>query len=148
MSCDLKPDAVFTVATDAQPDSPTERLIPGYEDAARTFSNAGIDVIGIRDNARFAKDKASCVSLSGADSCTFLQSDNLAATNPAETLESIDRVHMIDLTDQYCRDGLCHAVVGNVLVYMDNHHLTADFASTMSTALGERIAAATGWDMK
>lgn len=144
----LKPDAVFTVSTDAVPDSPNETVIPGYEEAANTLVDSGIDVIGIRDNARFDQDKASCVSLSGADACTFQESEYLAPKNPAEKLNVIDGVHMIDLTDQYCHDGMCHAVVGNVLVYMDKHHLTWDFARTMATSLGQRIAAATGWDMK
>lgn len=145
---DLKPDAVFTVATDAQPDAPTERLIPGYERAVQTFVGSGIEVIGVRDNARSANSIAECVASDGADACTFQTADYLAASNPAESLNRIDGAHMIDLTDQYCKDGTCHAVLGNVLVYMDGHHLTRDFATTMAPALGQRIAASTGWQVK
>lgn len=56
--------------------------------------------------------------------------------------------YMIDLTDQYCKDGTCFAVDGNVLVYLDDNHLTWDYARTMAPALGQRIAASTGWDVK
>lgn len=77
----LKPDAVFTVSTDAVPDSPAERLIPGYETAVRTFVDAGIQVIGIRDNARTWSDPAVCVSESGPESCTFQQADHLSQNN-------------------------------------------------------------------
>lgn len=144
----LKPDAVFTVATDAVPDSPDETIVPGYEQAAQTFVDADIEVIGIRDNPRFSLNKASCVSKSGAADCTFQQSDNLATTNPAEPLNRLDGAHMIDLTDQYCKDGTCQAAAGNILIYMDSHHLTWDYARTMAPALGERIAASTGWKVK
>lgn len=56
--------------------------------------------------------------------------------------------YMIDLTDQYCKDGTCPAVAGNVLVYLDDNHITWDYARTMAPALGERIAASTGWKVK
>ena len=45
-----KPDAIVTVATAASPSSPAERLAPGFEQMARNFTAAGIDVVGIRDN--------------------------------------------------------------------------------------------------
>lgn len=55
---------------------------------------------------------------------------------------------MIDLTDQYGNDCICPAVVGNVLVYHDDNHMTWDSARTMAPALGQRIAESTGWDME
>lgn len=144
----IKPDAVFTVATDAVPDSPDETIVPGYEQAVHTFTENDIEVIGVRDNPRFKLNKASCVANSGPEACSFAQSSNLAASNPAESLNEIPGAHMIDLTDQYCKDGTCPAVVGNVLVYLDDNHLTWDYARTMAPALGERIAASTGWKVK
>ncbi|WP_343317977.1 SGNH hydrolase domain-containing protein [Arthrobacter sp. TMP15] len=144
----LKPDGVFTISTDTVPDPPNESVIPGYEAAVQTFTVAAIDVIGVRDNARSAENIASCVSSHGADDCALQQSEHLAPENPSAFLNEIDGAHMIDLTDQYCKDGICHAVTGNILVYMDDHHLTADFVQTMAPALGTRIAAATGWQVK
>lgn len=144
----LKPDAVFTVATDAKNDSPEETVIPGYEAAVRTFTKAGIEVIGVRDNPRFTDNKATCVAERGADACAFKQADYLAPSNPAAPLNNIPGAHMIDLTDQYCKDGVCPAAAGNVLVYLDDNHLTWDYVRTMSAALEQRIADSTGWRMK
>ncbi|PYI39807.1 acyltransferase [Arthrobacter psychrolactophilus] len=144
----LKPDAVFTVATDAIANSSEERLVPGYEDTVKSLVQAGIEVIGLRDNPRFTENKASCVARLGAVGCEFQQSDNLASSNPAEPLNQIKGAHMIDLTDQYCLEGTCKAVAGNILVYLDDNHLTWDYTRTMSSALGERIATATTWKMK
>ncbi|WP_425862557.1 acyltransferase family protein [Arthrobacter sp. TWP1-1] len=144
----LKPDAVFTVATKSVADSPDEHVPAGYETAVRSIASEGIDVIGVRDNPRFVGNMASCVAKSGSESCAFQEATHLAASNPAESLNQIDGTHIIDLTDQLCKDGTCNPVVGNVLVYLDQNHLTWDFAKTMAPALGERIAAATGWKVK
>lgn len=144
----LSPDAVFTMATKSVADSPSEGVPAGYESAVRTIGAAGIDVIGVRDNPRFVGNMASCVAKSGAEDCAVQQSEHLAATNPAESLNRIDGAHMIDLTDQLCKDGVCNPVVGNILVYLDQNHLTWDYVKTMAPALGQRIADSTGWEVK
>lgn len=144
----LQPDAVFTIATDAVPDSSEETIIPGYESAVHTLVNAGIEVIGIRDNPRFDENMASCVAEATADDCSFLQNDHLADGNPAEVLSEVNGAHMIDLTDQYCKQGTCPVIAGNILVYMDDNHLSWDYARTMAPALGQRLAESTGWEVE
>ena len=143
-----KPDAVFTIATDAIPDSPAERIISGYEASVQTFTKAGIEVVGVRDNPRFTTNKASCVAEKGAESCTFNKADNLAAEFPAAKLNSLQGAHMLDLSDRLCLDGACPAVIGNVLVYMDNNHLTRSYATTLAPDLEQRWFDATGWKRK
>lgn len=32
-------------------------------------------------------------------------------------------VSLLDMTDRFCRDGLCHARIGGVIVYSDSSHL-------------------------
>ncbi len=49
------------------------------------------------------------------------------------------------LKDRLCRDSTCDAVVGNVLVYLDDNHLTWVYVKTMATDLEQRILAATKW---
>ncbi|MDJ0316474.1 acyltransferase family protein [Arthrobacter sp. H35-MC1] len=144
----LRPDAIFTISTDAVPDSPAETIIPGYELAVHTFVDAGIDVIGVRDNPRFNDSRSACVAKSGAEACEFEQSKYLASADPAASLNRMDGAYMLDLTDQYCKQETCYAVVGNVLVYLDHNHLTWDYVRTMAPVLGQRIGAATGWQVK
>ncbi|WP_425860090.1 acyltransferase family protein [Arthrobacter sp. TWP1-1] len=142
---DQQPDAVFTIATNAVPDSPSENVVAGYETAVKTFTGAGIDVVGMRDNPRFLANVASCVSAQGADACSFQKDNNLAPENPAESLNSIKGAYMLDLTDSLCTDGSCDAVIGNTLVYMDNNHLTGVYAKSMAPDMEEHLFAATGW---
>jgi len=142
---DQKPDAVFTIATDAVPDSSEERIIPGYATSVSTFTKAGIDVIGVRDNPRFLTNKAECVAENGAGACAFPLANNLAPTNPAAELNDISGAHMLDLTDRLCGPETCDAVVGNTLVYLDDNHLTWDYAKSMAPDLEQRLLDSTGW---
>jgi len=142
---DHKPDAVFTMSTDAVPDSPEERVIPGYTEAVKAFTTAGIDVIGIRDNPRFQTNKASCVAAKGAAECSFAKSANLAPVDPAEALNEIPGAYMLDLSDRLCTGDRCDAVIGNVLVYLDDNHLSKDYATSMAPDLAQCLFAATGW---
>jgi hypothetical protein len=54
-------------------------------------------------------------------------------------------VRLLDLTRFFCYDGFCPAVIGNVLVYHDQSHLTVTYARTLAPFLGAEILAATGW---
>jgi hypothetical protein len=62
------------------------------------------------------------------------------ATRKASELEP--RVGVLDFRDRFCSDGFCPAVVGNVLVYRDHHHVTDTYMRTVEPAFGDRLAAA------
>jgi hypothetical protein len=44
--------------------------------------------------------------------------------------ESMAGVSVIDLNDYFCQDGKCPFVIGNVLVYRDNH-MTDSYSLTL-----------------
>ncbi|WP_345153019.1 acyltransferase family protein [Arthrobacter ginkgonis] len=62
------------------------------------------------------------------------------ATRQAARLEP--RVDVLDFRDRFCADGFCPAVVGNVLVYRDHHHVTDTYMRTLAPAFGDRLGAA------
>lgn len=45
---------------------------------------------------------------------------------------------MVDLSGAFCREGTCPYVVGNVLVYRDNH-VTDSFAQTLAEPIRRAI---------
>jgi hypothetical protein len=53
---------------------------------------------------------------------------------------------VLDLTELFCPDGFCAPVIGNVLVYHDNSHITVAYARTLAPFLGEAILEVTGWE--
>ena len=50
-------------------------------------------------------------------------------------------VPLIDMNALICRPASCPAIVGNVLVYQDSHHLTSSYALTMAPYLEQEAAA-------
>jgi hypothetical protein len=49
---------------------------------------------------------------------------------------------LVDLSDVICPGkGKCPAVVDRMVVYRDDHHLTATFAASLAPVLGERLPA-------
>lgn len=143
-----KPDAIFTVATAASPSSPAEQLAPGFEQLARNYTAAGIEVVGIRDNPRFSFNMAECAISKGAEdpSCNPARETVLPETPAFSHLTGrISGLSLLDMSDSLCTKKACPAQVGNMYVYLDNHHLTATYSASMAEAMEERLLKATGW---
>ena len=144
-----KPQTVVLVATIAQAQSNDERVDPNLDETVRRLTNAGIQVIGLRDNPRFEYNIYECAQKAGADtsSCARPASDKYAAENPAQ--EIFDKYRnqgaiMVDLKDMYCPDGVCSPVVGNIYVYLDDNHVSKTYGTTMAQKVFRR-AIDSGW---
>ncbi|MDF2050857.1 acyltransferase family protein [Arthrobacter sp. Cr_A7] len=143
-----RPDAVFTVASLTHEEAPFETEVPGYLDGVRPFTEAGIEVVGIRDNPRFTFNMPECVQRNGADApeCNPALSESLVEPSPLESYRGkLDGLHLMDLSDFICARGVCPAVVGNVYVYKDDNHLTRTYVESMIPMFEQRLLAATGW---
>ena len=144
-----KPQTVVLIATIAQARSNDERVDPSLDETVRRLTEAGIQVIGLRDNPRFEYNIYECAQKAGADksSCARPASDKYAAENPAQ--EIFDKYRdqgavMVDLKDVYCPDGMCSAVIGNIYVYLDDNHVSKSYGRTMAQEVFQR-AAEGGW---
>ncbi len=143
----MKPDAVFTMATISTKDTPEERSVAGIGEASTILGDAGIPVIGMRDNPRFEVNMISCVEEHGQDAaeCAFPVDEKLAATAPVPSAqETGGALRLMDLTDLICPEGVCTPVVGNVYVYLDDNHLTITYTATTLPEFEERFHAALG----
>ena len=144
-----KPQTVVLIATVAQARSNDERVDPSLDETVRRLTEAGIQVIGLRDNPRFEYNIYECAQKAGEDksSCARPASDKYAAENPAK--EIFDKYRnqgavMVDLKDVYCPDGMCSPVVGNIYVYLDDNHVSKTYGRTMAQEVFQR-AAEGGW---
>lgn len=143
-----QPDAVFTVASLTLKDAPFETEVPGYLEGIKPFTDAGMDVVGVRDNPRFGFNMPECVQKKGADAadCNPPLGESLADSSPLDAYRGkVDGLHLMDLSDFICADGICPAVVGNVYVYKDDNHLTKTYVQSMIPMFEQRLLAATGW---
>jgi hypothetical protein len=52
--------------------------------------------------------------------------------------DQVPGVEVLDMSDYLCRQETCPAVIGNVLVYRDNH-LTNTFAKSLAPVLSRKL---------
>ena len=123
--------SAYSEADGAQPIGPDT-----YDAAWKRLTDAGKKVLVIEDVPRtFGGDVPDCLSTSadpsGCDVAagTALPDDAAADAAAAGSNKS---VKLLDLTDKFCTDGLCHARIGGVVVYADAAHLTNTYARTLA----------------
>ncbi|WP_228713921.1 acyltransferase family protein [Prauserella endophytica] len=144
----LRPDAVFTMGTRDVRVGLTEWTPPGYVAQWRRVADAGIPVVAVRDNPRYDSSPSDCVEQRGAAApeCSTPRSEVLAPDPPYTALTDLPpNVHFLDFSDYFCTPDVCPPVIGNVLVYLDDNHVTAAYMETMSSILDEQLVATLGW---
>ncbi len=50
-------------------------------------------------------------------------------------------VHVIDPVSWFCTDRICPAVVGNIMVYKDDSHISTAYSTALAPVLGEQLTA-------
>lgn len=144
----LQPDAVVTLATRDARAGQTEQTPAGFVERWRRLDEQGIPVIALRDNPRFDHSVPDCVQTQPDDvgGCGVDRADIYAPTPPWADLPDIPpNVTFVDTADAVCDAERCPPVIGNVLVYMDDNHLTATYSTSMSDLLASRIEEGLGW---
>ena len=140
----LRPDAVVTLATRDVRLGLTEQTPPGFVEQWRRLDAMGIPVLAIRDNPRFDFSVPDCVQQQGRDqaTCAIARADVYAPDPPYARLPDVpSNVAFLDLADALCDAVRCPAEIGNVLVYMDDNHISASYAATMANLVEERVLA-------
>lgn len=131
------PDLVFTTATLNKRD-----VVPvGYIDQWNKL-NGITEIFAIRDNPRMAGDVPACIEReSNPIECSIPREEGVSDIVPWENTEGIpSNVVFADLSNNLCDKSRCYGVIGNIIVYRDNHHFTAEFAKTLAPALKEPLA--------
>jgi peptidoglycan/LPS O-acetylase OafA/YrhL len=114
---------------------------------ARTWQailDMDVPVAAIVDTPHHEVNPAECVERDRA--CASPRAEVLPddVTRTAQAAEP--RVALIDMTDGVCDATICPMVIGNVMVWRDEHHLTKTYARTLAPFLGNRLLAAVGRD--
>jgi peptidoglycan/LPS O-acetylase OafA/YrhL len=113
---------------------------------AKTWSRQianGSHVLAIVDNPRWGSSPTLCLSdgnFSTWGDCTLKLSDAFDVVDPQIAATAAVGALLVDLTDVYCVDGMCPAIVGDVIVYRDRSHLTATFSLSLAPVLEEFIS--------
>lgn len=150
---ELAPDVVFSSASaDVAPQEPGEDATRTLADGlAAQWGKAAQHtdrLVAVRDTPVTDRDVFRCLEEHGEDlsECSVPRDAAFQEEDPqvqaARAME--DRVHLLDMSDLFCGQERCEAVIGNVVVYRDYHHMTASYAKMLSEELAERIEQVTG----
>ena len=72
--------------------------------------------------------------------------DALDPINPGlQPASAFPSVFPIDMTDAVCEPTLCAVAEGNILIYHDEHHLTASYSRSLAGPLGRELQPILGW---
>ncbi|MEV0434849.1 acyltransferase family protein [Nocardia sp. NPDC050413] len=146
-----RPDWVFTIGTRPR-DAGGDETPPEFLDVWTALSERGLAVLTLRDTPWLRRDgvryRATDCLASGGDriSCGMRRGDALDPIDPQrEAAAPFPHVFPVDLTDAVCGPTVCAVAEGNVLIYHDEHHLTATYSRTLADALGRAIGPVLGW---
>ncbi|MDL4838901.1 acyltransferase family protein [Aquibacillus rhizosphaerae] len=132
------PDLLFTTAN-VNKDS---KIPEGYLEMWREFEGI-TEIFAIRDNPRMKEKIPLCLETKSEEECSVPRDEAISDTPPWENTDNIpSNVTFADLSDYLCDDNSCYPVIGNVVVYRDQHHLNTLYSKTMAPALKEHIAKA------
>jgi hypothetical protein len=148
---DDRPEMVFVsffareeFADDGSGRSQTDQYRDGLERYWRTWTRAGARVFVVADPPLNGGVRApDCVVLNPGDPVACAVDREVA--HPKDPLTEVARrtrvedVTLIDLTDHFCDDRRCYAVVGNVVVYFDHDHMNLEFSRSMKPVLAKAI---------
>ncbi len=148
---DMKPDLVITTSTrtNVEP-GVTERLDPSWVEEVSVLNAAGIQVLAVRDTPRFPQSVPACLEDNPDDysACSTPAGDLYSPAPPTDPAMSVlVNTSFMDLTTSFCNDVSCPSVIGNVIVYKDDNHVTATYMKTLRPIFEREFFAATGWSM-
>lgn len=103
----------------------------------------GISVVAIKESPNMGLNVPECVAdnPTSPKKCAVLKSRAIAPDLPMAyaTKAASGTVPLIDMNAVICGRVKCPAVVGNVLVYQDSHHLTSTYTLTTAPYLEMRL---------
>jgi hypothetical protein len=105
------------------------------------LKHAGISVVAIRESPDVALNAPECVARNPSllSKCDVPTAKAVFRDPPTERAARLAAVPVIDMNRLICGPQMCAPVVGNVLVYSDNHHLTSYYALTTAPYLEKQL---------
>src|SRR5699024_3108312 len=102
--------------------------------------NYDIDVLAIRDVPRYSFNVLESLESYGVDKTTQkMNSENNQQDEEAwqNLLETNTNLFKVDLTEYFMSDNEFQPIIGNVIIYRDNRHMTNSFSKTFGPIFEE-----------
>ncbi|WP_203747862.1 acyltransferase family protein [Cellulomonas chitinilytica] len=141
-------DYVFTSALSATRYGGGDGGVAGFVDAWTRMAGSGARVVALRDNPdptqAGVESTPACVEDRSAAACGTPQDVSLLPDPQVTAVERTPGAALVDLTGYFCQDGTCPAVIGDVLVYHQDQHVTMTYMKTLAPMLSAAIDEAVG----
>ncbi|MER1998237.1 MAG: acyltransferase family protein, partial [Lysinibacillus sp.] len=94
-------------------------------------------IFGIRDNPRMEEKVPECLErVDDVSECSVARDEALSKVAPWDNTPGIpDNVYFADLSDYFCDEERCYSVIGNIIVYRDDNHVTTEYMKTLAPML-------------
>ena len=115
-------------------------LIRGMVRTIRTMKSIGAKVVVLRDQSMAPTPPAPCIAENpdNLGLCAFQPRDRRSRAFEMRAARETG-VRIVDPQPLFCSLWTCPAVIGDVVVFLDNYHLTATYAATMKPWLEGQI---------
>lgn len=139
----IEPDIVLTYGSRIGYDA-VESFPDSYNERYERLLDSGAEVVAVRDTPSPRFDVPACLDREGPEACAVDRDDYYPESVAFDALDMPEGVHKLDLTDYICSADACEPVVGNVLVYRDDAHLTNTYVETLAPYFEIELFAAVG----
>lgn len=124
--------------------------ISGYESYLEKWTAGGTPIVVLRDTP-FPKNTVpnipDCIasSIEPLAECSGTPSTWQSIDPLAEAARKwgSDQLSVVDMSEFFCREHTCPAIIGSVIPYFDGSHLTATYVRTLTPYLTKKLEAAT-----
>ena len=119
----------------------------GLERTFARLAGLGIDVVVMGDVLAPGFDMPECLSAHPDDplTCSFAAADAAPKLAADRAAAAEAQVPVIETTSAMCPDGTCPPVRNGVMVYRDDHHVTATYARTLLPLIQEQLEQTSAW---
>ena len=144
----IRPDVVVVQASENARPGDHEDTPPSFVAAWQVLAGHGIRVLATRDNPRYDTSPTLCRdgAYGPVATCDHAKADVYPATPSYATVPGVPpTTAFLDTGDLYCAGATCPPVIGNVLVYLDDNHISASYARTMAPDVARRMDTLLDW---
>ncbi|RYE09009.1 MAG: acyltransferase [Hyphomicrobiales bacterium] len=136
----IQPQAVVVLATRTSTDEMNPEDVPTEElEVFAALERAGMRVIGMRDNPRYATAPVNCLATHRDDwSACEVPRDRKLREFAVLRRQIPEHVRLIDSSEVLCA-ATCLAVLDGIVLYQDVDHLTRTFTMTLQAWLKEKL---------
>lgn len=114
-------------------------LIGGFAKSWRSIAKREVPLLVLADTPYMSAAVPDCLSQNSAapERCRTSHDEAFALSGALQQAAAQSGARFLDLNDRICPGAACEPVIGDVLVYRDQQHLSATYARTLALVLAE-----------